>query len=361
MQWWAWKTWKNLIAKRLKNWANSTSISKHFFRLWRMRTMSEPAWLSTLPTWMSTGLSWFHGGFRLLLLLNVFHWFCSSTNSDGFTPLDISLMLLNKNLIKFLQSCGAKEGESCKFLNVPLHVTEHFFLVLIVNTRTNREYHLNFLLTEARRYVEDLSACAKMSQMVIISSGGTLSTAPLNTAGLSTGSRDKDRQLSFWTRRHNLLVRLKKGFDALGKCIRGGGRLKGLKCLKRRRIQILSQEQFNLVRGFSVLLSSSSCDSLWISLYLLSFLLLGRSYSSIFPWFNSIQFAHSQTRMQAEQCRTGIRFFSVLFPSSSLWSGIIQFLYLYLLFFTAAVPVCLCWVVWLFVPYFNFFLSVSCR
>lgn len=39
----------------------------------------------------------------------------NSTNSDGFTPLDISLMLLNMPLIKYLQSCGGREGDCCKY------------------------------------------------------------------------------------------------------------------------------------------------------------------------------------------------------------------------------------------------------
>lgn len=41
----------------------------------------------------------------------------NSTNSDGFTTLDIATMLLNLPLIKYLQSCTAREGDLCKCNN----------------------------------------------------------------------------------------------------------------------------------------------------------------------------------------------------------------------------------------------------
>ncbi|KAI2804518.1 Ankyrin-repeat and fibronectin type III domain-containing 1 [Blomia tropicalis] len=90
----------------------------------------------------------------------------NSTNSDGFTPLDISLMLLNIPIIKYLQSCGAKE---------------------ISNRVAKRERHLCQLLNEAERCVHDLTNCSRQSSI----GNGSLSSALL---------KEKERQLVFWER-----------------------------------------------------------------------------------------------------------------------------------------------------------------
>nr|XP_046908128.1 uncharacterized protein LOC124489782 isoform X2 [Dermatophagoides farinae] len=126
----------------------------------------------------------------------------NSTNSDGFTTLDIATMLLNLPLIKYLQSCTARE----------------------VGNRHSRERHLQSLLSEAERCVYDLTACyhRQSIQPTITGGGPLLPPQPLSSATITgTGNlssalvKEKERQIMFWQRRLKLLQRLKKGFDLL--------------------------------------------------------------------------------------------------------------------------------------------------
>ncbi|KAH9413373.1 Ankyrin-repeat and fibronectin type III domain-containing 1 [Dermatophagoides pteronyssinus] len=97
------------------------------------------------------------------------------TNSDGFTPLDIATMLLNLSLIKYLQSCGAREGDLCIGVG-----------------------QLSIL------------------QPLPLSSSTTTTTTTSITGNLSSALiKEKERQIMFWQRRLKLLQRLKKGFDLL--------------------------------------------------------------------------------------------------------------------------------------------------
>ncbi|XP_055935870.1 ankyrin repeat and fibronectin type-III domain-containing protein 1-like isoform X3 [Argiope bruennichi] len=106
----------------------------------------------------------------------------NSVNADGFTPLDLAVMTTNVAMVQLLQSHGA--AESPKF-----------------PCRETRSNQLQTLVREAGRCVEDLGTC-----VLSAATNGSLSAALL---------KEKERQLSLWQRRHQLLKRMKTGFDHL--------------------------------------------------------------------------------------------------------------------------------------------------
>ncbi|KFM56979.1 Ankyrin repeat and fibronectin type-III domain-containing protein 1, partial [Stegodyphus mimosarum] len=105
-----------------------------------------------------------------------------NVNGDGFTPLDLAVMTTNVAMVQLLQSHGATE--SPKF-----------------PCRESRSSHLQTLVREAGRCVDDLETC-----VLSAATNGSLSAALL---------KEKERQLSLWQRRHQLLKRMKTGFDHL--------------------------------------------------------------------------------------------------------------------------------------------------
>ncbi|XP_067128446.1 ankyrin repeat and fibronectin type-III domain-containing protein 1 isoform X2 [Centruroides vittatus] len=106
----------------------------------------------------------------------------NSVNGDGFSPLDIAVMTNNVPMIKLLQWYGGRES-------------------LQYATKDSRSHQLNGLVKEAGRCVEDLTTC-----VLSAATNGSLSNALL---------KEKERQLSLWQRRLQLLRRMKTGFERL--------------------------------------------------------------------------------------------------------------------------------------------------
>ncbi|KAG8179257.1 hypothetical protein JTE90_006156 [Oedothorax gibbosus] len=103
-------------------------------------------------------------------------------NSDGFTPLDIAVMILDISMAKLLQSYGARE--STRF-----------------RTRESKLGQLLSLVKEAERCVDELTTC-----VLSAATAGTLSMALL---------KEKEKQLTLWRRRQTLLWRMRSGFEKL--------------------------------------------------------------------------------------------------------------------------------------------------
>ncbi|XP_076323113.1 ankyrin repeat and fibronectin type-III domain-containing protein 1-like isoform X2 [Tachypleus tridentatus] len=106
----------------------------------------------------------------------------NSINGDGFTPLDIALMTNSASMVKLLQSHGGRE--STKF-----------------PTKECRSRHINALVEEAERYIEELKSC------LVSASTNTSFTAPL--------LKEKERQLTLWQRRYELLKKMRTGFEQI--------------------------------------------------------------------------------------------------------------------------------------------------
>lgn len=106
----------------------------------------------------------------------------NSVNGDGFSPLDIAVMTNNVPMIKLLQWYGGRESFQYA-------------------TKDSRSHQLNCLVKEAERCVEDLTTC-----VLTAATNGSLSNALL---------KEKERQLSLWQRRLQLLRRMKSGFERL--------------------------------------------------------------------------------------------------------------------------------------------------
>ncbi|KAF8782331.1 Ankyrin repeat and fibronectin type-III like protein [Argiope bruennichi] len=105
-----------------------------------------------------------------------------SVNSDGFTPLDIAVMILDISMAKLLQSYGARE--STRF-----------------RTKESKFSQLISLVKEAERCVDDLTTC-----VLSAATSGSLSMALL---------KEKEKQLTLWRRRQQLLWRMKSGFEKI--------------------------------------------------------------------------------------------------------------------------------------------------
>ncbi|CAL1274010.1 unnamed protein product [Larinioides sclopetarius] len=103
-------------------------------------------------------------------------------NSDGFTPLDIAVMILDISMAKLLQSYGARE--STRF-----------------RTKESKFSQLISLVKEAERCVDDLTTC-----VLSAATSGSLSMALL---------KEKEKQLTLWRRRQKLLWRMKTGFEKI--------------------------------------------------------------------------------------------------------------------------------------------------
>ncbi|XP_071036115.1 ankyrin repeat and fibronectin type-III domain-containing protein 1-like isoform X2 [Parasteatoda tepidariorum] len=106
----------------------------------------------------------------------------NSVNKDGFTPLDIAVMTLDISMVQLLQAYGARE--TTKF-----------------RTKESKRNQLISLLKESERYVEDLT-----SYVLNAAANGSLSVALV---------KEKEKQLSYWSRKKDLLSRMKTGFDQL--------------------------------------------------------------------------------------------------------------------------------------------------
>ncbi|KAH9365259.1 hypothetical protein HPB48_015939 [Haemaphysalis longicornis] len=108
--------------------------------------------------------------------------FCT-VNTDGFTALDVAVLTGESSLARLLQSRGA--SESPRF-----------------PTPEARASQLAALLREAHRCVDDLTGCVASAS----ANQGSLSNALL---------KEKERQLSLWKRRLELISEMKAGFDEL--------------------------------------------------------------------------------------------------------------------------------------------------
>ncbi|GIY96575.1 ankyrin repeat and fibronectin type-III domain-containing protein 1, partial [Caerostris extrusa] len=118
-----------------------------------------------------------------------FHVCC--VNSDGFTPLDIAVMILDISMAKLL---SLTEQES------PQDRLKSGFEKLI-RTKESKFSQLVSLVKEAERCVEDLTTC-----VLSTATSGSLSMALL---------KEKEKQLTLWRRRQQLLRRMKSGFEKL--------------------------------------------------------------------------------------------------------------------------------------------------
>ncbi|KAH6943736.1 hypothetical protein HPB50_026087 [Hyalomma asiaticum] len=107
----------------------------------------------------------------------------NSVNTDGFTALDVAVLTGEASLARLLQSRGA--SESPRF-----------------PTSEARANQLSALLREAHRCVDDLAGCVASAS----ANQGSLSNALL---------KEKERQLSLWKRRLELISEMKAGFDEL--------------------------------------------------------------------------------------------------------------------------------------------------
>ncbi|GFU42435.1 ankyrin repeat and fibronectin type-III domain-containing protein 1 [Trichonephila clavipes] len=105
-----------------------------------------------------------------------------SVNSDGFTPLDIAVMIHDISMAKLLQSYGARESTRYR-------------------TKESKFSQLLSLVKEAERCVDDLTTC-----VLSAATCGSLSMALL---------KEKEKQLTLWRRRQQLLWRMKSGFEKL--------------------------------------------------------------------------------------------------------------------------------------------------
>ncbi|XP_019899593.2 ankyrin repeat and fibronectin type-III domain-containing protein 1 isoform X2 [Esox lucius] len=99
----------------------------------------------------------------------------NTPNSEGLTPLDIAIMTNNTPIAKLLLKAGAKESP-------------HFVRV------ESREAHLNSLVKEAERRVEELASQAQRE-------------------GLSLDACDKNKQLRAWEWKSKLYQRMRTGFQ----------------------------------------------------------------------------------------------------------------------------------------------------
>ncbi|XP_077490006.1 ankyrin repeat and fibronectin type III domain containing protein wide awake isoform X2 [Amblyomma americanum] len=107
----------------------------------------------------------------------------NSVNTDGFTALDVAVLTGEASLARLLQSRGA--SESPRFPTPEARATQ-----------------LQALLREAHRCVDDLTGCVASAS----ANQGSLSNALL---------KEKERQLSLWKRRLELISEMKAGFDEL--------------------------------------------------------------------------------------------------------------------------------------------------
>lgn len=107
----------------------------------------------------------------------------NSVNTDGFTALDVAVLTGEASLARLLQSRGA--SESPRFPTPEARATQ-----------------LQALLREAHRCVDDLAGCVASAS----ANQGSLSNALL---------KEKERQLSLWKRRLELISEMKAGFDEL--------------------------------------------------------------------------------------------------------------------------------------------------
>ncbi|XP_077527009.1 ankyrin repeat and fibronectin type III domain containing protein wide awake isoform X3 [Haemaphysalis longicornis] len=107
----------------------------------------------------------------------------NSVNTDSFTALDVAVLTGESSLARLLQSRGA--SESPRF-----------------PTPEARASQLAALLREAHRCVDDLTGCVASAS----ANQGSLSNALL---------KEKERQLSLWKRRLELISEMKAGFDEL--------------------------------------------------------------------------------------------------------------------------------------------------
>ncbi|KAH7948672.1 hypothetical protein HPB49_000628 [Dermacentor silvarum] len=107
----------------------------------------------------------------------------NSVNTDGFTALDVAVLTGEASLARLLQSRGA--SESPRFPTPEARATQ-----------------LSALLREAHRCVDDLAGCVASAS----ANQGSLSNALL---------KEKERQLSLWKRRLELISEMKAGFDEL--------------------------------------------------------------------------------------------------------------------------------------------------
>ncbi|XP_022242200.1 ankyrin repeat and fibronectin type-III domain-containing protein 1-like [Limulus polyphemus] len=106
----------------------------------------------------------------------------NSINGDGFNTLDIAVMTNCVLMVKMLQYHGGKESKR-------------------FSTKESRASQLISLVNEAERCEEDLSACVYNT---------TISTS-LSAALL----KEKERQLTLWQRRLNLLKKMQNGFERI--------------------------------------------------------------------------------------------------------------------------------------------------
>ncbi|CAN8003016.1 unnamed protein product [Ixodes hexagonus] len=107
----------------------------------------------------------------------------NSVNTDGFTALDVAVLTGEASLARLLQTRGATE--SPRFLSPDARASQ-----------------LGALLREALRCVDDLTACVASAS----ANQGSLSNALL---------KEKERQLSLWKRRLELISEMKAGFEEL--------------------------------------------------------------------------------------------------------------------------------------------------
>ncbi|XP_076334282.1 ankyrin repeat and fibronectin type-III domain-containing protein 1-like isoform X2 [Tachypleus tridentatus] len=106
----------------------------------------------------------------------------NSINGDGFNTLDIAVMTNCVSMVKMLQYHGGKESK-------------------LFSTKESRASHLISLVNEAERCENDLSACVYNTSI-----SSSLSAALL---------KEKERQLTLWQRRLNLLKKMLNGFERI--------------------------------------------------------------------------------------------------------------------------------------------------
>ncbi|XP_076334033.1 ankyrin repeat and fibronectin type-III domain-containing protein 1-like isoform X2 [Tachypleus tridentatus] len=106
----------------------------------------------------------------------------NSINGDGFSTLDIAVMTNCVPMVKLLQNYGGKESKQ-------------------FSTKESRTSQLVSLVNEAERCEEDLSKYVNNT-----AASGSLSAALL---------KEKERQLTLWQRRLNLLKRMEDGFKRI--------------------------------------------------------------------------------------------------------------------------------------------------
>ncbi|XP_022237523.1 ankyrin repeat and fibronectin type-III domain-containing protein 1-like [Limulus polyphemus] len=114
----------------------------------------------------------------------------NSINGDGFSTLDIAVMTNCVPMVKLLQNYGGKESKRFP-------------------TKESRTSQLVSLVNEAERCEEDLSKYVNNT-----AASGSLSAALL---------KEKERQLTLWQRRLNLLKRMQDGFERITLFIRVTG------------------------------------------------------------------------------------------------------------------------------------------